>query len=155
MNGKMSWMLSLETVLLGTQESRTNVKMDGFESFSNITLIVWSLWYLKPKCINMFFTCHFDFCKYIVSCSIYSSYAGNGPGVNKNFLLSTDPWWSPIFISNSWLKPLPTRTRLSALAYIPWTNRKIHSSTPNFLRAHQITVRVTQSNAVSRSTKAI
>ena len=40
MNGKMSWMLSLETVLLGTQESRTNVKMDGFESFSNITLIV-------------------------------------------------------------------------------------------------------------------
>ena len=41
-NGKMSWMLtgavSLETVLLGTQEQI--VKMDGFESSSNIIHIV-------------------------------------------------------------------------------------------------------------------
>ena len=50
---------------------------------------------------------------------------------------------------------LPTRTRLRALAYIPWTNRTIHSSTPSFLRAHQITFRGTRSNALSRSTKAI
>ena len=41
---KMSWMLtgavSVEAVLLGT---RTNVKMDGFVSFSNITHIVRTL----------------------------------------------------------------------------------------------------------------
>ena len=105
--------------------------------------------------INMFFTCHFDVCKYVVSCSIFSSYACCGPGVNKNLLLSMDPWWSPIFTSNSWLKRSPTRTWLRALAYIPWTNRTIHSSTPSFLRADQITFRETRSNAFSRTTKAI
>ena len=67
--------------------------------------------------------------------------------------LSTDPWWTSTFTSNSWLKP--TQTRLCKLAYIPWTNRAIHSSTPSFLRAHQITFRRTRSNAFSRSTKAI
>ena len=51
--------------------------------------------------------------------------------------------------------PSPTRTPLRALAYIPWTNRTIHSSTPSFLKAHQITFRGTWSNAFSRSTKAI
>ena len=69
--------------------------------------------------------------------------------------LSTDPWWTPTFTSNSLLKPSPTRTRLRALAYIPWTNCTIHSSTPSFHRAHQITFRGTRSNAFSRSTKAI
>ena len=69
--------------------------------------------------------------------------------------LITDPWWAPTFTSNSLLKPLPTRTRLLALAYIPWTNLTIHSSTPSFLRAHQITFRETRSNAFSRSMKAI
>ena len=63
--------------------------------------------------------------------------------------------WTPTFNSNSLLKPSPTRTRLRALAYILWTNRTIHSSTPSFLRAHQITFRGTRSNAFSRSTKAI
>ena len=53
--------------------------------------------------------------------------------------LSTDPWWSPTFTSNSWLKPTPTQTQLHTLVYIPWTNRTIQSSTPSFLRAHQIT----------------
>ena len=52
-NGKMSWMLmgavSLETVLLGIQDI---VKMDGFESFSNIIHIVWSLWCLKSKWLH-------------------------------------------------------------------------------------------------------
>ena len=69
--------------------------------------------------------------------------------------LRTDPWWTPTFTSNSWLKPLPTRTRFRSLAYIPWTNFTIHSSTPSFLRAHQITFRGTWSNAFSRSTKTI
>ena len=69
--------------------------------------------------------------------------------------LSTDRWWTPTFTSNSLLKPSPTWTRPRALAYIPWTNRTIHSSTPSFLRAHQITFRGTRSNAYSRSTKAI
>ena len=70
--------------------------------------------------------------------------------------LSTDPWWTPTFdTSNSLLKPSPTRTWLRALAYIPWTNRTIHSSTPSFLRAHQITLWGTRSNAFSRSTNAI
>ena len=67
--------------------------------------------------------------------------------------LSTDPWWTPTYTSNSLLKPSPTRTRLRALAYIPWTISTIHSSTPSFLRAHQITFRGTRSNAFSRSTK--
>ena len=70
-------------------------------------------------------------------------------------VLSRDPWWTQNFTSNSLLKPSPTRTRLCALAYIPWTNRTIHSSTPSFLRAHQITIRGTRSNAFSRSTKAM
>ena len=35
--------------------------------------------------------------------------------------LSTDPWWTPTFTSNSLLEPSPTPTRLRALAYIPWT----------------------------------
>ena len=69
--------------------------------------------------------------------------------------LSTDPWWNPTFIPNSLLKHSSTRTRLRALAYIHWTNHAIHSSTPSFLRAHQITFRGTRSNAFSRSTKAI
>ena len=51
--------------------------------------------------------------------------------------LSMDPWYTPTFTSNSWLKPSPTRTQLRKLAYIPWTNSTIHSSTPGFLRAHQ------------------
>ena len=67
--------------------------------------------------------------------------------------LSVDPWLTPSFTSNSWLKPSPTGIRLCALAYIPWTNCTIHSSTPSSLRAHQITFRGTQSNAFSRSTK--
>ena len=53
----MSWILTgavfLETVLLDTQNI---VKMDGFESFSNIIHIVWSLWYLKFKWL------HWNFC---------------------------------------------------------------------------------------------
>ena len=57
--------------------------------------------------------------------------------------------------SNSPLYPSPTRTRLRALAYIPCTSRLVHSSTPNFLSAHQMTFRGTQSNAFSRSTKAM
>ena len=69
--------------------------------------------------------------------------------------LSTDPYWTPTFTSNSLMKPLPTGTQLWALAYIPCTNRTIHSSTPSFLRAHQITFQGTRSNAFSRSTKAI
>ena len=69
--------------------------------------------------------------------------------------LSTDPWWTPTFTSNSLLKPSQTRTRLHPLAYIPWTSRTIHSSTPSFLRAHKITFWGTRSNAFSRSTKAI
>ena len=67
--------------------------------------------------------------------------------------LSKDPWWTPTFTSNSWLKPL-TWTQLQALAYIPWTNHTIHSSTPCFLMAHEITSWGTQSNAFSRSAKA-
>ena len=56
----------------------------------------------------------------------------------KSKRLNTDPWWSRTFTSNSLLKPYPTRTWLRALAYIAWTNRTIHSSTPSFLRAPQI-----------------
>ena len=37
----------------------------------------------------------------------------------------------------------------------PGLTTAIHSSTPSFLRAHQITLRGTKSNAFSRSTKAI
>ena len=51
--------------------------------------------------------------------------------------------------------PSPTRTRLRAFAYIPCISRTIHSSTPSFLSAHQMTFRGTQSNAFSRSTKAM
>ena len=69
--------------------------------------------------------------------------------------LSTDSWWTLTFTSNSLLKPSPTRTWLRPLACIPWTNCTIHSSTPSFLSAHQITFRGTRSNAFSRSTKAI
>ena len=69
--------------------------------------------------------------------------------------LSTDPWWTPTFTSNSWLKPSPTRTRLHALAYIPWTKRTIHSVSPSFLMAHYLFLRETRSNAFSGSTKAI
>ena len=73
----------------------------------------------------------------------------------KSSGLSTDPWWTPTFTSNSSLYPSPTRTRLRAFAYIPCTSRTIHSSTPSFLSAHQMTFRGTQSNAFSRSTKAM
>ena len=49
-NGKMSWMLtgavSLETVLLGTQDK---CKMGGSESFSNIIHIDLLVIYLKSK----------------------------------------------------------------------------------------------------------
>ena len=68
--------------------------------------------------------------------------------------LSTDPWWTLTFTSNSLLKPSPTWTHCP-LADIPWTNLTIQSSTPSFLRANQITFRGTLSNAFSRSTKAI
>ena len=54
--------------------------------------------------------------------------------------LSTEPWWTPTFTSNSKLYPSPTRTRLRAFAYIPCT-----SSTPSFLSAHQMTFRGTRS----------
>ena len=53
--------------------------------------------------------------------------------------LSTEPWWTPTFTSNSSLYPSPTRTRLRALAYIHCTSRTFHSSTPGFLSAHQMT----------------
>ena len=66
---------------------RTTVKLDGFEGFSNITHTDRCI----PKYINMFFTCHFDVCKYVVSCSILAliNARNNGPGVNKNLLLKT------------------------------------------------------------------
>ena len=73
----------------------------------------------------------------------------------KSSGLSTDPWWTPTFTSNSSLYPSPTRTRLRAFAYIPCTSRTIHSSTPSFLSAHQMTFRGTRSNAFSRFTKAM
>ena len=50
----------------------------------------------------MFFTCHFDVCKYVVSCSILAL-CRNGPGVNKNWLklclcvrLFICALWSPV-----------------------------------------------------------
>ena len=55
--------------------------------------------------------------------------------------LSTNSWWTPTSTSNFWLWLSPIWTWFCALAYIPWTNRTIHSSTPSFRRAHQITVR--------------
>ena len=73
----------------------------------------------------------------------------------KSSGLSTDPWWTPTFTLNSSLYPSPTRTRLRAFAYIPCTSRTIHSSTPSFLSAHQMTFWGTRSNAFSRSMKAI
>ena len=73
----------------------------------------------------------------------------------KSSGLSTDPWWTPTFTSNSSLYPSPTRTPLRAFAYIPCTSRTIHSSTPSFLSAHQMTFRGTQSNVFSRFTKAM
>ena len=69
--------------------------------------------------------------------------------------LSTDPWWTPTFPSNSWLKPSPKQMQPCTVVYISWTNHTIHSSTPSFLRAHQITFCGTQSYAFSRSTKTI
>ena len=45
--------------------------------------------------------------------------------------------------------------KTNLLEYIPCTRRTIHSSTPSFLSAHQMTFLGTQSNAFSRSTKAI
>ena len=47
-----------------------------------------------------------------------------------------------------------TLTLLLVLLYIACTNRTIHSSMPRFCMAHQITFLGTQSNALSRSTKA-
>ena len=73
----------------------------------------------------------------------------------KSSGLSTEPWWTLTFTSNSSLYPSPTQTRLRALAYIPYTSHTIHSSTPRFLSAHQMTFQGTQSNAFSRSTKAM
>ena len=73
----------------------------------------------------------------------------------KSSGLRTDPWWTPTFTSNSSLYPSLTRIRLRAFAYIPCTSRTIHSSTPSFLSAHQMTFRGTGSNAFSRSTKAM
>ena len=67
------------------------------------------------------------------SCDKASSTMINSKGLN------TDPWSTPTFTSNSLLKPSPTRSRLRALAYIPWTYRTIHSSTPSFLRARALT----------------
>ena len=55
----------------------------------------------------------------------------------KSSRLSTEPWWTPTFTSNSSLYPSPTRTWLRALAYIPYTST-IHSSTPSFFSAHQL-----------------
>ena len=69
--------------------------------------------------------------------------------------LRTVPWWTPIFTSNSSLYPSPTWTQLHAFAYIPFTSRTVHSSSPSFLSAHQMIFRGTQSKAFSRSTKAI
>ena len=73
----------------------------------------------------------------------------------KSSGLTTEPWRTPTFTSNSSLYPSPTRTRLRALAYIPCTSRTIHSSIPSFLSAHQMTLRGTPSNAFFRSTKAM
>ena len=67
----------------------------------------------------------------------------------KSSGLSTDPWWTPTFTSNSSLYPSPTRTRLRAFAYIPCTSCTIHSSTPSFLSANQMTFCGTRSNAFS------
>ena len=39
----------------------------------------------------------------------------------KSSRLSTEPWSTPTFTSNSSLYPSPIRTRLLALKYIPWT----------------------------------
>ena len=60
----------------------------------------------------------------------------------KSSGLSTDPWWTPSFTSNPSLYPSSTRTRLRTFAYIPCTSRTIHSSTPSFLSAHQMTFKV-------------
>ena len=72
----------------------------------------------------------------------------------KSSGLSTDPWGTPTFTSNSSLYPSPTRTRLHAFAYIPCTSRTIHSTTPSFLNTHQMTFQGTWSNTC-RYTKAM
>ena len=50
----------------------------------------------------------------------------------KSSGLSTEPWWTPTFTSNSSLYPSPTWTWLRALAYILCTSCTIHFSTPSF-----------------------
>ena len=64
---------------------------------------------------------------------------------------STESWWTPtfkLFHFKFLLYPSPTGTWLRALAYIHCISRTIHSFTPGFLQG-------TQSNAFSRSTKAM
>ena len=73
----------------------------------------------------------------------------------KRSRLITEAWWTPTFTSNSSLYYSPTWTQLRTFAYIPYTSRTIHSSTPSFLSAHQMTFRGTRSKAFSRSTKAM
>ena len=65
----------------------------------------------------------------------------------KSSGLSTEPWWTLTFTSNSSLYPSPTQTRLRALAYIPYTSHTIHSSTLSFISTHQMIFQGTQSNA--------
>ena len=65
----------------------------------------------------------------------------------KSSRLSTQPWWTLTFTLNSSLYSSPTRTWVCTLAYIPCTTRTIHSSTPSFLSAHQMTFWGTPSDA--------
>src|SRR5664279_2918855 len=69
--------------------------------------------------------------------------------------LNTDPWCTPTLTGNATLSPSPSLIAVDALSYIAWITLTSHSSTPNFLSAHQTTSRGTLSKAFSRSTKAI
>src|SRR5664279_3844710 len=75
--------------------------------------------------------------------------------IMKSKGLNTDPWYTPTLIGNATLSPSPSLIAVDALSYIAWITLTSHSSTPNFLSAHQTTSRGTLSKAFSRSTKAI
>ena len=68
--------------------------------------------------------------------------------------LSTDPWWTPTFTSNSVLYPCFVLTTVLALLYIVITVWTSLSSIPSCLNAHLTTSLGTLSNAFSKSTNA-
>src|SRR5664279_2422076 len=69
--------------------------------------------------------------------------------------LSTEPWCTPTLTTNALLTLPFTFTAVDASSYIDLITDTIHSSTPNFRKAHHTTSLGTLSKAFSKSTKAI